>query len=204
MEGEVSKHKHRVIVGLGNPGLSYANTRHNLGKLIVEALASKRNWNFKKDPRNNVEEAKGTFDEVNVQLILPTIYMNESGSAIRKYISYYRLPVDDLIVVNDDVALPFGALRIREGGSSGGHNGLKSIEEHLGTQKYLRLRVGVGQPLEGQDMADYVLGRFTQDEAGQLPKVLEKGIEALEQLLSHTVDLAMNLVNTKNVSGVKS
>ncbi|MFA6915273.1 MAG: aminoacyl-tRNA hydrolase [Parachlamydiales bacterium] len=204
MEEEVSKHKHRVIVGLGNPGLSYANTRHNLGKLIVLALASHLNWTLKKDPRNNVEDAKGILDGVNVHLVLPTLYMNESGSAIRKYLSYYRLSVDDLIVVNDDVALPFGSLRIREGGSSGGHNGLKSIEEHLGTQKYLRLRVGVGQPFEGQDLADYVLGKFTQDEASQLPKVLEKGTEALQQLTKHTVELAMNLVNIKNVSGVKS
>lgn len=203
MEEGNSKHKHLVIVGLGNPGLSYANTRHNLGKLVVSAFAVSMNLSFKKDSRNSIEDAKGLFNGVNVHLVLPTTYMNESGSAVRKYLNYYRLQVESLIVVNDDVALPFGSLRIREGGSSGGHNGLKSIEEHLGTQAYLRLRMGVGQPFPGQDLADYVLGHFTQEESVQLPKFLERGVEALQHLANHTVDLAMNLVNTKNVNGVK-
>jgi PTH1 family peptidyl-tRNA hydrolase len=198
MQDDVSRHKHWVIVGLGNPGLSYSQTRHNLGYKVVNEWGKELSWPFKKDPRTSTETARGNVKGASIHLVLPTTYMNESGRAVQRYLSYYRLAVEDLIVVIDDVALPFGAVRLRTEGSSGGHNGLKSIEEHIGSQRFARLRMGVGQPREGQDLADYVLERFTQEESSQLDQVIQKGVKALVYLTEHTVEHAMNLVNTKD------
>ncbi len=195
---DASMHKHWVIVGLGNPGLAYANTRHNLGNEVVRTLGSVLSWPFKKDMQLNAEIAKGTWNGSQMHLVLPLSYMNESGRVVQRYLSYYRLTADDLVTVTDDVALPFGALRVRPDGSSGGHNGLKSIEEHLSSQRFVRLRVGVGQPRPGEELSDFVLNRFTSEESAQLPIVLEKGIKALRCITEHTVEIAMNLVNTKD------
>lgn len=198
MQEEASRHKHWVIVGLGNPGITYSQTRHNLGHMVVRSFGNEMSWPFKKEPKTNTEFARGTLKGANIHLVLPTTYMNDSGRAVQKYLSYYRLTAEDLIVVIDDAALPYGNLRIRLEGSSGGHNGLKSIEEHIGTQQYIRLRMGVGQPSAGQDLADYVLERFTQDESALLDQVIQKGVKALRYLAEHTVELTMNLVNTKD------
>jgi len=195
---DVNKHKRWIIVGLGNPGLEYSKTRHNLGKMVVQHLGHELNWPFKKDLNTSNEIARGVVNGVNVQLIIPMKFMNESGRAIRLFLGYYRLSAEELIVVLDDAALPFGTLRLREFGSAGGHNGLKSIEEHVGTQRYVRLRMGIGQPKTGQDLADYVLERFSADEEAQLPEFLDKGTKALKHTIEHSVDLAMNLVNTKD------
>lgn len=198
MENDGSKHKHWVIVGLGNPGIDYSNTRHNLGNKVVKEMGNELSWPFKKDLKLSAEVAKGSLNNAYLHLVLPTTYMNESGRAVQRYLNYYRLAANDLIAVMDDAALPFGSFRIRTEGTSGGHNGLKSIEEHIGSQRFLRLKIGVGQPQPGQDLADYVLGRFNKDESEQLDQVLQKGVKALKCLTEHTVDLAMNLVNTKD------
>lgn len=195
---DVGTKKRWIIVGLGNPGLDYSGTRHNMGNLVVRMLASRLGWGWKSDTSNCVTSSRGIINSANIYLALPTTYMNESGRAVRRYLNYYRATADELVVVTDDVALPFGELRLRENGSSGGHNGLKSIEENLGTQRFMRLRIGVGKPCTGQDLADYVLERFNAEQADQLQDTMDKGAAALLHLIHHSVEHAMNQVNAKD------
>lgn len=184
-----------LIIGLGNPGRTYDDTRHNIGFQIVKALAAKYGITF----RPSLVRAKGSLGEGKIQekktlLLLPLTYMNESGQSVRKCTSYYKVPTSNLIVVTDDVALAFGQMRLRAKGGSGGHNGLKSIEAHLGTQEYNRLRIGVGDRERG-DLADYVLGRFTQVEQKNLPEIIDRAMEALEVWLKDGIEAAMQKAN---------
>src|SRR5262245_36519769 len=125
---------HCVVVGLGNPGERYARTRHNMGYMVVQALAEAFGWTFKEERQLKVCVAKGKVDQMTVHLILPMTFMNESGWAVRRYLDLYKLAPRNLRVVCDDIALPFGTLRVRSKGSAGGHNGLKSLETHLATR----------------------------------------------------------------------
>ncbi|MCB1111940.1 MAG: aminoacyl-tRNA hydrolase [Chlamydiales bacterium] len=193
----VESDKEFLIVGLGNPGKEYENTRHNLGDIVVRAFASQRGWTFKDEKRFQGLVARGQIGDVKVHLLLPTTYMNESGRSVRKYINFYRFRTGQVIVATDDVDLPYGQLRLRESGSAGGHNGLKSIQQHLGTQHYTRLRLGVGQKNEGQEMTSHVLGRFSAEEKQQLPEILQQGTEVLLRLLKEEVPRVMNDVNRK-------
>lgn len=169
-----------LIVGLGNPGETYDDTRHNIGFKIVKALAEKHKITFRSSLfRMKGSMGEGIIQEKKVQLLLPMTFMNESGAAVRKGVNYYQLPLDHLIVVTDDVDLPFGTLRLKEKGSSGGHKGLKSVEAHLGTQDYARLKAGVGGREKG-DLADYVLGKFTKEEQSALPEIVDRAVTALE------------------------
>lgn len=184
-----------LIVGLGNPGKTYEDTRHNIGFRVVKTLANKYGITF----RPSLVRAKGSLGEGRVhekktQLLLPLTYMNESGLAVKKCANYYKIATENLIVVTDDVALPFGELRIRTKGSCGGHNGLRSIEAHLGTQEYTRLRIGVGDPNEGE-LADYVLNRFTVEEQRVLPDIVERATHALELWLTEGAETAMQEAN---------
>ncbi len=184
-----------LIVGLGNPGRSYEDTRHNIGFRTVKALAGKYAMTF----RPSLVRAKGSLAEGSVQdkktlLLLPLTYMNESGSAVKKCSSYYKVPIENLIVVADDVALPFGQLRIRTKGSCGGHNGLRSVEAHLATQEYARLRIGVGGP-SGSELADYVLNRFSVEEQRALPDIVDRAVQAIELWLSEGAETAMQEAN---------
>lgn len=164
-----------LIIGLGNPGKEYDNTRHNIGFRIVKALAEK----YSIQMRSALVRAKGSLgqgviDEKECLLLLPFTYMNESGGAVKKCMDYYKIPSDHLIVIVDDVALPFGNLRLRKEGSAGGHNGLKSVEAYLG-QNYPRLRVGIGDREHGE-LADYVLSTFTTEEERALPEIVDNAI----------------------------
>ncbi|NGX37021.1 MAG: Peptidyl-tRNA hydrolase [Chlamydiae bacterium] len=184
-----------LIVGLGNPGKTYDDTRHNVGFRVIKALAAKLGITF----RPSLVRAKGSLSEGNIRdkkayLLLPLTYMNESGIAVRKCADYYKIPIERVIVVTDDVALPFGQLRLRAQGSCGGHNGLRSIEAHLGTQEYSRLRIGVSNREEG-DLADYVLSKFSQEEQRALPDVVASAIEALELWLTEGNEAAMQKTN---------
>lgn len=173
-----------VIVGLGNPGKKYELTRHNLGCLVVQELAAKHGWDFK-ETEFNTKLAKGKILGHKIHLLLPTTYMNESGHAVKRYLSFIKLPEENLVVVSDDVALAFGDMRFRKEGSSGGHNGLKNIEELLGTRAFARLRLGVGSDRkENQTLADYVLENFSSDELKLLGCFVQKGAAALEELIS--------------------
>ncbi|HAZ15102.1 MAG: aminoacyl-tRNA hydrolase [Chlamydiae bacterium GWC2_50_10] len=174
--------KKKLIVGLGNPGREYEKTRHNMGYEVVKAFAEKQRLSFKRKFALLGRVAMGVVSDKQIVLLLPTTYMNRSGSAVKRCLTRYRIGNEELLVIVDDVDLPFGKLRMREKGSSGGHNGLKSIEETLGTQNYARLRVGISDHAEGE-LADYVLARFTSDESVQLPLVIEEAVDVVQRFV---------------------
>lgn len=199
----MSSEKHCVIVGLGNPGKKYALTRHNLGYLVVQAFGEAQGWSFqdKRDFRSYV--AKGQIGEINVHLLLPTTYMNESGHALRLYLDYFQQGPEAVCVVVDDIHLAFGEMRVRQAGSSGGHNGLKSIQTHLKTQDYLRLRLGIGRGHEEKPLADHVLDAFTTEEKAKLPQLILRGTEVLKRLVCEDLAAVMNAVNVKQKQKAK-
>lgn len=170
-------------------------TRHNIGFLVVEAFAKKYGWSLKRDNRFLGAIAKGKVREVEVHLLMPMIYMNNSGQSVSKYCSYFKVPIDQLIVINDDVSFDFRRMRLRERGSSGGHNGLKSIESHLGSSNYARLRLGVGAS-DGQDLSEYVLGRFSKDEQKLLVPFIERAVTVVDCWLDKKLADVMSLANT--------
>lgn len=190
--------KDYLIIGLGNPGTSYDKTRHNVGFRAVRHFAKRHGIKLRKVARMSAELGHGTIKGASVGLVLPHTYMNSSGEAVRECVQVYKVPLEQMIVVVDDVAFPVGDLRLKEGGSSGGHNGLKSIEEHLGTSAYPRLRLGVGSP-GGQKLADYVLGKFEKAEEALLPQVFEKAADVLDCWIQEGIQTAMTKANTKGV-----
>lgn len=190
--------KQFVFVGLGNPGVKYEMTRHNMGAIVVQGFAHIHGIPLKAEKRFLAKTAKKSLQGAAIHFVIPSTYMNESGQAVRKYIDYFKLTPKDVVVVSDDADLPFGELRLRSQGSSGGHNGLKSIRRHLGTTQYTRLRVGIGRKQEaGKELSGYVLGRFTKREAEQLSSTVEAGAKVLKMLLSETVENVMNVVNAR-------
>jgi peptidyl-tRNA hydrolase, PTH1 family len=168
----------KVIVGLGNPGSQYAGTRHNVGWLVMDQLAERAGWTGRGRRRDDSNVVMGRFRGLDVTLVKPLTYMNESGKAVRKVLAREHAPLGDLLIVADDFALPFGKLRFREGGSGGGHNGLGSIIEELGTEKFSRLRVGIGDP--GRNGRDHVLSKFEPDERQRLDELLDAAADAVE------------------------
>ena len=185
-----------LIVGLGNPGKEYEGTRHNIGFAILEKLAAKHKLEFRKKQAFHGSLAEGKIGEAPVILLMPLTYMNESGLSVREVAAYRQIELSRLMVVTDDVAIPLGQLRLRINSSAGGHNGLKSVEQHLQTDRYARLRVGVGDRKEG-DLADHVLGPFSLEEKKLLPGVLEKSVQALEIWLEKGLTSAMDFANRK-------
>ena len=167
----------KVVVGLGNPGSRYGATRHNVGWMVIDRLADRAGWSGGRE-RDAARVAWGRYGDLDLMLVKPLTFMNESGLAVRKSLARERTPLEDLLVVCDDFALPFGRLRLREAGSAGGHNGLRSIIGELGSQKFARLRVGIGEP--AQDAIDHVLSRFAADERRDLPIVLDAAADAVE------------------------
>lgn len=187
-----STHKISVIAGLGNPGKKYELTRHNLGFLVVQELAAIHGWTFRDETEFNAKVATGRIDNQKVHLLLPTTYMNESGRAVKRYLDFYKFDPADLLVVSDDVSLPFGDMRLRLSGSAGGHNGLKSIQTHLGTFDYARLRMGIGSDFKLKTMADFVLEIFKPEELQMLAKFVQNGAAFIEQLIKGNVESTTN------------
>lgn len=185
-----------LIVGLGNPGKKYEKSRHNLGFMVIKAFAAKRGWDFKRGWRFKGYIAHGNFEGKHVHLLLPITYMNLSGKSVRKVLEYYKIPRDQSMIVVDDVHLDIGMMRIRSQGSSGGHNGLKSIEECLQTQEYPRTRIGVGRGTK--DLKEHVLDDFNSKEQSVLPQVLEQVVTVLEGWLTQGLEFAMQLVGELN------
>ncbi len=183
-----------LLVGLGNPGNAYSKTRHNMGFRVVQALAEKNGWSFRKEKSSFSELAEGKKGDKTLLLLLPQTYMNSSGEAVRIAKEYYKLPMNNMMVVLDDIYLPFGSMRLKTSGSSGGHNGLKSIETHLGSQVYARLKIGVGDR-EGGDLADHVLSPFSKEEEEKVPSLIQKAVEGLEIWLSAGITKAMQHLN---------
>ncbi|MGG0240947.1 aminoacyl-tRNA hydrolase [Bacillus rhizoplanae] len=184
----------KLIVGLGNPGREYELTRHNIGFMAVDEL-SKR-WNI---PLNE-QKFKGLFGAgfVNgekVILLKPLTYMNLSGESIRPLMDYYKIDIEDFVVMYDDLDIPVGKLRLRMKGSAGGHNGVKSTIAHLGTQEFQRIRMGIDRPKNGMKVVDYVLGRFTVDEMPEVERAIEKSADACEEWLKAPFLQVMNTFN---------
>lgn len=185
-----------LIVGLGNPGRQYEMTRHNIGFLTVDAFARKMNWQFKEDRRFNALITKGEIDGATVHLIKPMTFMNLSGIAVKRYLDFFKFNHSRLLVVADDIALPFGHMRLRLMGSAGGHNGLKSIEHHLETSHYMRLRMGIGSSGD-QVLAQYVLDTFDQEEMLQLESFIDRGVDVLRRFLNESPSHLMNAINAR-------
>lgn len=184
-----------VFAGLGNPGLRYEWTRHNMGFLVLKALAQHLGWQFKEEKRFHLLLAKGLYEGITLHLIMPLTYMNLSGTAIKSYLDFYKLPSSSLVVVTDDIALAYGQMRLKTKGSAGGHNGLKNVEECLGTAQYIRLRMGVSHP-GAKNLAEYVLEPFSSVEIIDLPAVVDRGRNVLLRIMQEDISHIMNAVNT--------
>ena len=185
-----------VIVGLGNPGPKYQWTRHNAGFLFLDRLANLENLSIN---RKNFSGLTGEWNNDGNRLILlkPQTFMNLSGQAVMQALQFYKLPMSQLIVAHDELDLPFGTVRLKQGGGHGGHNGLRSIMEQLGKGDFIRLRIGIGRPLHG-DTVNYVLGNIPPDQMEDLPRVLDGGLDMLDMLLDEGLPKAMSLYNNRN------
>jgi peptidyl-tRNA hydrolase, PTH1 family len=185
----------RVIVGLGNPGSSYQNTRHNLGFLAVEAFAQQQGLSFKQEKKFEALVAKGNFEGQDIFLVLPQTYMNLSGRSVSAVMRYYKVPTQEVLIVVDDIALAFNKMRLRLQGSAGGHNGLKSIRSSLGTGNFTRLRLGIGD-VDSKGLTNHVLGNFSKQEQDSLDPFIDKAVSALKTwICEQDPKEAMNQVN---------
>lgn len=181
-----------LIVGLGNPGQKYANTRHNAGFFVIDELARRLNApESRKRFRGEVSEARR--GDQRIVLVQPHTFMNDSGVTVREAIQWYKVPLDRVLIVVDDLDIPFGDLRVRARGSAGGHNGLKSIIQLLGSQEFARLRVGIGRGRSAT--VSHVLSRFAPEEEADLPRVIERASEVAELWLDKGIIEAMNIAN---------
>ncbi len=186
-----------VIVGLGNPGKKYENTRHNAGFMSIDALAEKYGINIS-EKKHKALCGTGVIEGNKVLLIKPQTFMNVSGESVRSVMDFYKIdPEEDMIVIYDDISLTPGNIRIRKKGSAGGHNGIKSIIAHAGTQNFMRIKVGVGEKPSGWDLADYVLGHFSEEDNQKLKDVMPDIIQAATLMVQGDVDKAMNDFNAK-------
>jgi len=184
----------KIIVGLGNPGKPYEHTRHNIGFDVIDALANK--W----DAPLTTSKFNGMYATVHrpegkVLLVKPLTYMNLSGECVRPLMDYFDIDVKDLIVIYDDLDLETGKLRLRQKGSAGGHNGIKSLIQHLGTQEFNRIRIGVSRPPAGMKVADYVLSKFSKEEDAVMADAINKSVNAIEASLSKPFLDVMNHFN---------
>jgi len=184
-----------LIVGLGNPGAEYANTRHNAGFGLVQALAVRWRVDWKHERRFNARMARAERSGRQVLLCQPQTFMNLSGETVGAVVGFYRLPRTRVLVAVDDADLPLGELRLRADGSSGGHHGLESIEQHLGAREFARLRLGIGRQDGAREITDYVLSRFDRVEAALMEKVLDRASRQAECWLNDGIQRAMNQFN---------
>lgn len=186
----------KLIVGLGNPGMKYAATRHNIGFEAIDSIAEYYHISINKN-KFKAEIGEGSIGGEKVVLMKPQTYMNLSGEAISACRAWYKIEPQDIIIIYDDVTLEVGQLRIRKTGSAGGHNGIKSIIQHLGCETFPRIKVGVGEKPPGWDLADHVLGRFSEEEMKVLCPRLKDVSDAVEMIIKKDVDAAMNNYNGK-------
>ncbi|MBQ6952796.1 MAG: aminoacyl-tRNA hydrolase [Bacteroidales bacterium] len=184
-----------LVVGLGNIGAEYASTRHNMGFMVLDAWAQASNVLFKTDRYGQVAEVsfKGRW----FVLLKPSTYMNLSGNAVRYWMQQLHLPLENLIVISDDINLPFGTLRMRPGGSSGGHNGLEDITRKLESEQWTRIRVGIGNQFSRGQQVDYVLGNLSPEEKEAVPELAARIIQSIKDISTIGVARAMNTLNTR-------
>jgi len=185
----------KLIIGLGNPGAGYALTRHNMGFLVLEEFARANGIKFKINKRFNALVSERVIGKEKVFLSMPQTFMNLSGNSVRPMLNWLKTETDDMFVVMDDIALPFGAIRIKPKGSSGGHNGLNSIIDSIGGQEFPRMRLGILGRKNIRDFSNYVLARFTKAEQKNLPEILNAASQACECWIEEGINAAMNKFN---------
>ena len=183
----------KLIVGLGNPGFKYSKTRHNVGFQVVNRLAS--SYEYSSLQKCEAIIGEGRIQHKEVILAQPLTYMNKSGKAVRCLVKKYNLDLDDILIIYDDLNLEVGRIRLRTSGSSGGHNGMKSIINQLSSNDFSRLRVGIGRPEYGFDVANYVLSKFTPEEKEIMDKTLDAAIKAVESFIKFGPEKTMNKFN---------
>jgi PTH1 family peptidyl-tRNA hydrolase len=183
-----------LLVGLGNPGPRYAATRHNAGFFVVDLLAERLGGKFKAH-KGRADVLEGRLAGAPVVLAKPRSYMNESGGPVVSVARFFKVPVERIVVVHDELDLPYGALRLKQGGGEGGHNGLRSVSSALGSKDYLRVRFGIGRPPGRQDPAEFVLREFTAAERKDLAVHVDRAADATEALLANGLEAAQNTYN---------
>ncbi|MEI8080980.1 MAG: aminoacyl-tRNA hydrolase [Actinomycetes bacterium] len=179
-----------LVVGLGNPGAQYAATRHNVGYLVVDELTARLGVRLGRHKRANADGADGRLAGHRVTLLRSRSYMNESGGPIKAAADYARIPPEQIVLIHDEIDIPFGSLRLKFGGGTGGHNGVKSAQTSLGTADFYRVRIGVGRPPGRQDAADYVLRSFSSAERKELPWLVDRAADAVELLIAEGLPAA--------------
>lgn len=185
-----------IIAGLGNPTKEYDRTRHNVGFSVIDVLADRMGIDVK-EKKHKALCGKGVLEGQKVILAKPQTFMNLSGESIRAMMDFYKVSADEVIIVYDDISLEPGQLRIRAKGSAGGHNGIKNIIAHLGTQEFPRVKVGIGEKPKGMDLADYVLSRFSKGEQAQMDDAFKEAADAVTMMVTEGIDPAMNHFNAK-------
>jgi PTH1 family peptidyl-tRNA hydrolase len=184
----------KIVIGLGNPGQQYAQTRHNIGWMVLDRLADRAGWAGRARNKDAAATTGGRYKGLDLLLAKPMTFMNDSGIAVRKILARERAPLPEMLVVVDDFSLPFGKLRFREGGGPGGHNGLRSIIDELGTEGFSRLRVGIGEP--GRGFVDHVLSAFVPEEKLRLDELLDAAADAVEAWARDGASKAANRYNS--------
>lgn len=189
-----------LIVGLGNPGTKYIETRHNIGFKVLDEIARRKKVKFKTKFLYFTKQSKINLSKNKILLIKPQLFMNKSGEVIKKVIKKNKIDISKLVIIYDDVDLDFGVVRVREKGSSGTHNGMKSIIDSLESINFKRIRIGVGPRPKGNLLNDYVLGNFTKDEYLKLEKVVERAADVVESLFSSGIEKTMSLFNNLEIN----
>lgn len=184
----------KVIVGLGNPGKKYTNTRHNVGFMFVDEIAKKLSLSFRLDKAKKAEIAESNLEGEKILLVKPQTFMNLSGDAVIAILQFYKLEVEDLLIIYDDMDLDVGRIKIKPAGSSGGHNGIDSIINRLGTSQIKRIRIGISKPAS-KDTIDYVLGNFGKNEKIEIDLSLDKGYDMIRDFITKGFDFVMNKYN---------
>ena len=185
-----------IIVGLGNPGKKYEHTRHNVGFEVIDILADRMGIHVDESKHKGLV-GRGMLEGQKVVLVKPQTFMNLSGECVRAVADFYKVAEEEIIVIYDDISLEPGQLRIRAKGSAGGHNGIKNIIAHLGSQVFPRVKVGVGEKPRMMDLADYVLSHFTKEEQGKMNEAFKEAADAVAMMVGHGMDPAMNKYNMK-------
>lgn len=184
----------KLIVGLGNPGREYENTRHNVGYMTLLKCSEKYGFDFNKSKFTG-KYADTMIDGEKYIFLLPEKYMNLSGEVVRDYVDYFKIDIDDILIISDDLDMQLGKIKLKPNGSSGGHNGLKNIELHLGTSNYKRLKIGIANNKE-MDTKDYVLGKFSKEDRVVIDNATSKAVEAISDFSNMTYDRLMSKYNS--------
>jgi len=189
----------RLVVGLGNPGKTYEDTRHNAGFMVADKIARDYSISFNKT-KFDAKFGRGFIEDIDVLLAKPMALMNRSGPSLQKLAQYFRIPGEDMLVIHDDIDLAFGRLKIKEKGGHGGHNGIRSIMDAFGGGEFVRLRIGVGRSAAGESVTDHVLGKFSADKSEKLSRIISGARNAVVEILCNGTRAGMNLFNGKDLT----